>query len=1025
MELLIKLIKKQFYHFNKHNKTKLEQFLKNEDVWKLFPFIQFENDSGTYMLLGTIHKFCYGFFDGKKTRKITYLKNYVVFLDEFDFLENEILKAIATEEPLNNPLIFIKIFLERFKKLGDNLWKQDGAEPIRKDLQRVYNDILNINKKQNIHLHELEDFTFDEVGKQKLVVFQTKRTIPNRNFYLKIQENSWEISYKKDKGTLDPNKLFSLIYQKKQEILNILKKGEEKYPKVVGYIIHEVWDIKNDYEESAYRRYIENITFLQQAKTSNSPLTDFNYSTGFSLIEMENSDSSMDPQKANLNFIEIDSSPELFIKDLSDKNLVFALSATFDIDRVVKSFNQDWLKQQVNFIEPTQEDIELVKRIKNKKKITRGTTVEFAPNTIIQDDENFWKNILNDLSDFKFFDDVAKEDDNGNRKERLSKLLGCLDWIATKSKNKHHLVFLTSFEHFKKLLEGSKIEDFIYEKVKNKISLNILSGGLKSYQISWNTIKINIILLNAEEAKKIEEDKTLFNQIINDPNVDKAILITQYQTASNGINLGYEVEELSDGVFKSVSKDFTGIHLIEKPYYWFDTQNNTETKKINFWYLWKLYDKQLLNKGRFKYLLEKSDNDTLNHVYQSLSDALYNNLAIFYQALGRIERRWESVPLVEVTLGDDVVKIFLDFFKNHEHKEVFQRRKPLLATTITLIQEKLHEHIDDLFLYLEDEEKQQISSENLNSKAIIQKLLEEIEKVKSGKYHLYPDKAKEIINIWQKIRHFTLERNLEAVIDVEFNKNLFKGDKIYFNKSFCFYKDGHLYENKYHLDEKTYTVYSKKQIVIENCYPVDRNHAYKFISKNTVIKKYFDTNCFALKNSPNEKYIFTPYIEQAILYGAIGEESIKALLEHHKIFLEEASQDLFEVFDAKVCDLPLYIDFKNFSSHTIDKFAIDKTDVLYDEDFNAQTFLQKIVKKIHLIEKTLGSSDAKYIVINLIDYNDSFQNNLLDISLNKVSTLKEAKIIVVPGIIHKNKPNKITPNAQQIIEYIKSELKRI
>ena len=78
------------------------------------------------------------------------------------------------------------------------------------------------------------------------------------------------------------------------------------------HLIAQIWDIKNDYQQSAYSKHIEN-TLIVNEMPADSPITDFSYWNGFSLIEIENN-GYIDPQRAVLTFLELNTTPEMMIK---------------------------------------------------------------------------------------------------------------------------------------------------------------------------------------------------------------------------------------------------------------------------------------------------------------------------------------------------------------------------------------------------------------------------------------------------------------------------------------------------------------------------------------------------------------------------------------------------------------------------------------------------------------------------------------------------------------------------------------
>jgi hypothetical protein len=96
----------------------------------------------------------------------------------------------------------------------------------------------------------------------------------------------------------------------------------------------------------------------------------------------------------------------------------------------------------------------------------------------------------------------------------------------------------------------------------------------------------------------------------------------------------------------------------------------------------------------------------------------------------------------------------------------------------------------------------------------------------------------------------------------------------------------------------------------------DLNNPFYYFTQNEYLKAKFENLNYATsfnKSPYNQQTIFTLYIEQAILRGAIGEECIKFLLAKNMLFCEQEAElptSLFELFDAKLQGKSIYLDFK-------------------------------------------------------------------------------------------------------------------
>src|SRR5690606_2326992 len=86
---------------------------------------------------------------------------------------------------------------------------------------------------------------------------------------------------------------------------------------------------------------------------------------------------------------------------------------------------------------------------------------------------------------------------------------------------------------------------------------------------------------------------------------DKVFVITQYKSASNGINLPCYQR------MGTMERDFEGIHLLEQNHFWFDNSEDVNQFKNNekqaLWYLWKLLDTGQIDSSEFKSCISGRD----------------------------------------------------------------------------------------------------------------------------------------------------------------------------------------------------------------------------------------------------------------------------------------------------------------------------------------------------------------------------------------------------------------------------------
>src|SRR5258708_30928420 len=97
-----------------------QQLLDHPIIQKLFPYIAFRQREEVRILLLTVQKGFGGFFDGRGSVTLPTLNKEdtgnIVFLDEFDFLENDLLDIICKQTQIDAPFQFVELFYNAMKR---------------------------------------------------------------------------------------------------------------------------------------------------------------------------------------------------------------------------------------------------------------------------------------------------------------------------------------------------------------------------------------------------------------------------------------------------------------------------------------------------------------------------------------------------------------------------------------------------------------------------------------------------------------------------------------------------------------------------------------------------------------------------------------------------------------------------------------------------------------------------------------------------------------------------------------------
>lgn len=566
-------------------KSKLEKkqkkLLKDKTVQKLYPYVQFEDkETKTNVLLGTIHKFMYGFFDGKKTLKISSLKDQYIILDEFDFLEKEMLKILSKESTLTNPIAFVRSFYEDIERWYKQIEAKEDTDEgdMKAKFETIKKNIQDKSKKLNIGFPNILDFKIKEETfkalktKKATVLFQTNTTFTSGKFYLKKEENKWEICKDEPKDFIDRYAFFQLFTTSVRKICNVFLTNMKKNETLCNDIINIVWDEKNDNQSGACGKYIKSYfptPGQRESKEEEKKIVanESIYEIGYHVFNINQPNHTL-PERAQLDALALITTPEAIIKKLAQNNLVFGLSATTDIVRRLQCFDIKWLEKALTnpkeslYLKPTEEDKKLIETLKKeKKKKTEAKVVlidEQSEETVELKYKLLFK-ALEDLGKAGFFEEGGSE----YRRKRCERVFATLVWILEKKSQHAHLIFLTSFQNLKELFDRpSKNKEILgdfYRTTEDILTIEKKElekdERLSYYKLTLKAEKAktcHILLLNADQAKKLKENPLNYKNLFK---VDKVVVITQYQTASNGVNLKCYSSEGEE-------KDFQGIHLL-------------------------------------------------------------------------------------------------------------------------------------------------------------------------------------------------------------------------------------------------------------------------------------------------------------------------------------------------------------------------------------------------------------------------------------------------------------------------------
>src|SRR5690606_25580682 len=93
-----------------------QQLMHDPGIWRLFPYTEFLFHPAQPVLLVTMQKLLYGFFNGRSSERLLSLEDKIIFLDEFDMQEKEMLGFLCRSPEIQNSFEFVRLFYEEMSR---------------------------------------------------------------------------------------------------------------------------------------------------------------------------------------------------------------------------------------------------------------------------------------------------------------------------------------------------------------------------------------------------------------------------------------------------------------------------------------------------------------------------------------------------------------------------------------------------------------------------------------------------------------------------------------------------------------------------------------------------------------------------------------------------------------------------------------------------------------------------------------------------------------------------------------------
>lgn len=986
-------------------------------IQALFPYIAFTQNPNARVLLLTIHKAFLGFFDGHTTANLNHFKNNIVFLDEFDFLEADLTQLICESPQIEDPFLFVEMFYRSMKrhKLPLDVYPvearhQETVLSIRQRLEEIVQSIDDLKETEHIPFPEINQFT-THIKQKRSAIFQTNRTIIRQPLYLQQTPRSFEISLERADESIHALRLFNRVSRATAKILYLFKEIE-----VVDSTIFEEM-LGHCFPQSYLADQVRRIAQLPGIYRDQVTRFDNLLESGFGLYEIEDLQQVTDKEEVKFRHYAIHTTPEKVLLALAQKNLVFGLSATADLPRFIKHFNEHWLRKQLNltedahYFEVDDSDERIIQELNTRKLADRQNDLEVVlardlatyPNG--KEYETYIKQVAQHFSD-----GFGADDPNGYRRQRVERFFAALFDIIQRRNAEQlavdtHLFFYTTFAQIRYIFEtpAAHRQDLF------QVKLIFDDEQFPAYRLHFAGQDFTVIFYDAAQASYIhsdEEIKQQYHQLFWEG--IPVLLLTQYTSAGNGVNLQYR-----PAPHTSEETDFRNIHLMEAPFYFFDEINpskqtspeiSTAIKK-NIWYHAKLFEAKVISAERFFGILENLRNDRSNSEYRAgkntelQADSLKNRTATYIQALGRIERVWARMPTQTIFLAEEVFDDFARFVQDEVFAHLHQSRRGRLSSNLARMMEQIEQMAAARVKVARRHMDERLAAQDKKCQEYVHELLQRLHAFRQG------SKNSDAKRDWMALRQAALEHDFANPL-LEQYKAVFKTPYLH---------DGTLYVDK----EKRLYPHDKRT---EDATPWRLNAIYDAIVQNPLLIDAFRTQGFELAFDGINGQFFVPYFYQAILVGAVGEAAIRSILRHR---LVETTDDLpdkvFELADLKVLQTPWYIDCKNYSERTMSQFHYSQDDPAYRPELNERSFITKTKAKFQQIcDYHHDDADwCKLIFLNVVSSADR-PKLYFDEHFNEVEDFTHAQIIVVQGCLQSADPRHYTVAFEQFLSDLKN-----
>lgn len=882
------------------------------------------------------------------------INNAIIFIDEFDATKETMLKNII-QNGLRDKIDYIELFNEIYSTIKTTTFPKDLIVPSKERQNGKYSEqtlesVLNgveekadsIFKEYSLEFnHKTDDSQADDA---KNFLFQDHRflsVLNGNNNYIISQKNSEEryntILFSSERPPAEKNNIQSLLgsirgfitwFQTAVHILSLnymqrrnenIVSGDDEYS--LEYSIKTVlslFKLKPTYENYLFTQIMLN-NKKDRGGVSGSEYDMTVYDKGFRYYAFE--DSPEHAMESRIIMYAFQNTPEKYLLRFCEKAKVIGISATASIPSVIGNYDLDYLGSKMNgllhYIDKNDQQrlkIEFDHAQKGYNNVSINIGMIDVDDNIGYSNDSWIKVFDGDISAAQEAAKIIYDNVQANCPDSID--LNCF----------HRKRYLRIALAFKEFITHNDIYSFLcvltkhptaYDKLLN---LNVLKDIFNIIGQYYACTDYLVMQLDGEEYDQKKDD--IYNKLSNGK---KVFVISVYQTIGAGQNLQYKVpRSLSSSLIKVNSRDDRGEKDFDAIY--LDRPTNL-TVNVNSDYL----DEESFVKAIFQheFLQEKGEisqaetavrikNTFKNYLFgikskqKGLDTRSIKLLAtkVIIQAVGRICRTNLKNKNIYI-FADRNISNWIDpsVLNGHIYNKEF----------ISLINKmQLNGYDNDLSEYRSQAE---MISSRVNR--FINRMLPDRNSIYS-----WDEGKREQWKLLRKLvmQYPTLGNEINNLENVSFIAKQFyvklpqKSNILYYSQ------DG---------DYNNVNVSFTNDNLLHSTVSFHSARLDKILSFDG-IADFFKSNGYATEFKPND-YIMSPAMFNNIYKGALGEAVGWYLFKRFlSLKLEEIEEpDFFELFDYRIPDTAVYVDFKHWVDSNND---VDNSDII----------LGKISSKAHI-----------------------------------------------------------------------------